>query len=176
MMDGVRTAFLQAQYEAVLALSQSSDVLELTPLEGSPPDRYIADFRCRSFAHDGHSVVLVERVIVGIHLTENYLEAFQPERVITVLAPQRLWHPNIHGSLLCPGSMPPGTPLVDLLYQVFEVLVGYRVTLDENYALNRDVCAWARQNRHLYPIDRRPLRRRVSRVAAPTPVAAEVVG
>jgi len=160
MTDRVRAAFLQAQLEAGLALSASSDILELTPLEGSPPARYIADFRCRSFAHDGRTVVPIDRVIIGIHLTENYLFTFQPERVITVLAPHQIWHPNIRGSLLCPGAMPAGTPLVELLQQIYEVIAGYRVTLDERFALNPEVCAWSRQNRHLYPIDRRPLRRR----------------
>ena len=172
-MDSVRQAFLQAQHEAVLALAESSEILDLTPLAGSPPDRYIADFRCRSIAREGESVVLVERVLVGIHMPENYLHVFEPERVITVLTPLNLWHPNIRGSLLCPGTMPRGTPLVHLLFQIFEVVVGHRVTLDERYALNPVVCAWARQNRHMYPIDWRPLRRR-SPAAVAAPLAQEV--
>jgi hypothetical protein len=174
MANSVRDAFLRAQLDAGLALAGASDILELTPLEGMPPDRYIADFRCRSLIHNGSAVLLADRFLVGIHFPENYLRVFQPERVITILAPHNIWLPNVRGPFLCPGHMLAGTPLVDILFQVFEVLTAQRMTLDERHALHPAVCAWARDNGHMFPTDRRPLRRRADGGAA-QPVAPATV-
>jgi hypothetical protein len=155
----VREAFLRAQLEAAKELTERSDIVEVTPLEGDPPERYIADFRCKSYARSGDSVHLVDRVLVGIQLPENYLHVFEPQRVIAVLAPLNLWHPNVRGPLLCPGFLIPGTPLVDLVTQVYEVLTAHRITLAEQRALHPEVCSWARANRSSFPTERRPLRR-----------------
>jgi len=160
MTDRVRSTFLEAQHEAAVALAASSGILDLTPLEGRPPDRYIADFRCRGLVRDGDTVLLAERFIIGIRIPDDYLRTFRPEQVLTVLAPLNIWLPNIRGPLLCPGHMAPGTPLVDLLFQIHEVLAGQRLTLDEKWALNPLACAWARDNRHMFPVDPRPLVRR----------------
>ena len=58
----------------------------------------------------------------------------------------------------------PGTPLVDLLYQCFEIITYTKVTMREDDALNRAACGWARENQDRFPIDPRPLKRRRLRV------------
>ena len=56
--------------------------------------------------------------------------------------------------------MQPGTPLVDLIYQLYEIITYHNVEMRENNALNLEACSWARSNLDRFPIDRRPLRRR----------------
>jgi hypothetical protein len=51
-------------------------------------------------------------------------------------------------------------PLVDLLYQVYEILTYQKLTPREDDALNKEACHWARANQKRFPIDRRPLKRR----------------
>jgi hypothetical protein len=160
MSDDVLATFLEGQREPALALSDQSDILELTSLEGKPPDRYVADFRCRTVIRENGRILFVDRIIVGIRFPQDYMRVFAPERLISILAPRNIWLPNVRGPLLCPGHMRPGTPMVDLLFQIHEVLSGQRVTLDERWALNAEACAWARRNRHMLPTDRRPLCRR----------------
>jgi hypothetical protein len=60
------------------------------------------------------------------------------------------------------GRLVPGTSLVDLLYQVHEIVTYQKVTMREDDALNPAACGWARTHQHLFPIDRRPLRRRAT--------------
>jgi hypothetical protein len=55
----------------------------------------------------------------------------------------------------------PGTPLVDLIYQVFEIVTYNKVTMAENNALNRDACVWCRGHLDRLPVDRRALKRPV---------------
>ncbi len=55
--------------------------------------------------------------------------------------------------------MPPGTGLVDLLWQVFDLITWNRVTMSEPDALNKAACQFARNHPDRYPIDKRPLRR-----------------
>ena len=54
-----------------------------------------------------------------------------------------------------------GTALVDILYQLFEIITYNKVTPRENDALNRECCMWARANQRRFPVDRRALKRRV---------------
>jgi hypothetical protein len=157
MPDDVFRTFLSAQCSAGMALARRSAVLELSPQSDDAPDRYIADYRCFGLVHENGQVTIADRFIVGIHFPADYLRVFRPERVITILAPTNVWLPNVAGPILCPGAMRPGTPLVDLLMQVFEVLTGHRITMDERLALNPDACLWARANRDAFPVDRRPL-------------------
>ena len=81
---------------------------------------------------------------------------------MTWFGPPNVWHPNIaHAApFICVGRLGPGTPLVDLLYQCYEVLTYFRFNPREDDCLNPAACAWARQNADRFPLDDRPLKRR----------------
>ena len=100
--------------------------------------------------------------MVGIGFHDGYLRAADPCRVLTWLWPRNVFHPNIsdRAPFICVGHLVPGTSLVDILYQCFEIITYHKVTMREDDALNKDACAWARQNQHRFPIDPRPLKRR----------------
>ena len=164
-MNAVLQNFLTRQFEEGMKLVSETDLLHLLPLPDGPfpPRRYIARFRCKGLVHNSdHSIVENDCFDVGVNFFDDYLRAADPYRVLTWLYPTNVWHPNILGQarVICVGRMAPGTPLVDLLYQVFDIITYRKVTMREDDALNRDCCPWARQNVHRFPIDNRPIKRR----------------
>ena len=73
-----------------------------------------------------------------------------------------MFHPNIsdRAPFICVGRIGPGTALVDLIYQVHEIITYNKATVREDDALCAAACCWARQNSHRLPVDTRPLQRR----------------
>jgi hypothetical protein len=165
--DPVFTGFLESQHEQGMVLSNRSDVMTLHPLGGPPPQLFIAEFDCRGLRGkpaDGLQVANQWRV--GIGFPNDYLRRANFLHVIQLLSPLDAWHPNVRGPALCVGRMTPGTPLVDILYQVLEIITYRRYTPREDDALNRQACAWARANQARFPLDDRPL---VRRIPSPSP-------
>jgi hypothetical protein len=68
--------------------------------------------------------------------------------------------------LICVGRLKPGTWLVDLLYQCYEIITYQKVTMREDDALNPLACVWSREHQQRFPIDRRPLKWRAALEAA----------
>ena len=166
-MSRIVEAFLTRQYEEALALEANSDLVKLVPLGGPPADRYVVHFSCRGLVRrPGGEVETTDQFALGIWLSTEYLRFANPFEVVTWFSPDNVFHPNIgrapNGHVyLCPGHLTPGTPLLDIVQQCFEVITFQKVNLNEDNAMSPEACAWARQNQHRFPIDPRPLRRRV---------------
>jgi hypothetical protein len=162
MTDRILESFLARQRDEALELAAQSDLLSLLPV-GVATDRYIVEFRCKGLIERSPGdVVEAGRFHVGVWFPSNYLRAANPFQVLTWLGPRNVWHPNISATepIICIGTLAPGTGLVDILYQVFEVITYNKVTMREDDALNAAACQWARRHRDRFPIDRRPLKRR----------------
>jgi hypothetical protein len=159
--DAVLHGFLTEQQGEALALAASSDLVTVIPCDGPPASHYVVEFRCRGLVRLGHGeIVDRDRFAVGVSFPPDYLRRAHPAEVLTVLAPMNVFHPNVRGTAICVGRLKPGTRLVDLIYQCFEIFTFAKVTMREDDALNRDACVWARQNVDRFPIDKRPLKRR----------------
>ncbi len=160
-MDEILKNFLATQRTAGLRLADASDLLELTPIA---EQSYIATFSCKSLIRDAAGDVHEhDRFGVAIRFPENYLRHVNPGEILTWLGPKEIWHPNIGtpgAPFVCLGKIVPGTSLVELLHRCFEVITFENVTMREDDALNRPACAWARRNRHRFPVDTRPIKRR----------------
>jgi len=167
--DPVLEGFLARQFEEGMALAGASDLLELAAVDGAPPNRYLARFRCKGLVRSqAGKVEEADRFEVGIWFPSDYLRRAEPWQVLTWLGPRRVFHPNISDRLpaICVGRLVPGTPLVDLLYQCFEIITFRKVTMREDDALNPEACAWARDHRQRFPVDGRPLKRRALKLTA----------
>ena len=168
MKDRVFESFLQQQFEEGMQLAGESDLLELTPLNGAHSQHYVATFHCKGLVcPQPGQVEEADLFRVGIFFPPDYLRRAETAEVLTWLGPANVFHPNIRCyelstglGLICGGRFPPGTRLVDLLYQCFEIITYNRVTMNENDALNHAACEWARRNRSRLPVDRRPLKSR----------------
>lgn len=168
-MDRIFEGFLQRQFEEAVGLACDSDLLALSPIEGIPPFRYVARFHCKGLveAAPGH-IVQAEQFDIGIWFPSDYLRHANPFQVLTWIGPRNVWHPNVgpppvspvDPMVICVGRLAPGTPLIDILYQCFEIITFNKVTMREDDALNKPACVWARANQHRFPIDTRPLKRR----------------
>jgi hypothetical protein len=153
--------FLERQREAGMALAAASDLVQLRPLGATPTSAYFAHFSCTGLVRRNGEVAEHHDFLVGIRFPDAYLYQFHTARVLTWCGPAEIWHPNIRAPFVCAGNMQPGTPLVDLLFQLHEIITYRNVEMRENNALNHDACAWARNHLHRFPVDRRPLKRRV---------------
>jgi len=160
--DKIFEAFLRRQFSEGMAFAAASDLLDLAPIHGEPPQRYIAAFSCNGLVCPPKSEVkIADHFAVGINFPADYLRRAEPMEVLTWLGPREIFHPNISNKapFICVGRLTPGTSLLDLLYQIFEIITYNKVTMREDDALNHEACVWARNNQHRFPIDMRPLKR-----------------
>jgi hypothetical protein len=164
MSDQIYKAFLRRQFEEGMALAASSNILDLTALpDGDPPFRYIAHFEgCRGLVRDGDGqIVEFKKFMVGIWFPADFLRHVIIPQVLTYLGPHpEPWHPNIRPPYLC-AHIEPGTTLVDILYACHEIWT-WNLFATGDEGLNHAASQWSRkQDRSRFPIDRRPLKRRV---------------
>jgi hypothetical protein len=175
-MDTVLEGFLQRQFEEGMALAADSDLFDLVPIDPPPvPQRYIACFHCTGLVRaPSGDITEANQFAVAIAFPDDYLRRVDPAQALVWLGPREVYHPNIsdRGPFICVGRMMPGTSLVDLLYQIHEIITYNKTTMREDDALNIGACAWARQNQHRFPVDTRPLKRRPIEFSV-APVEAE---
>lgn len=106
---------------------------------------------------DGRIEPVESEFLVGIAFACSHLRCVDPLRVVTWLGPMNVVHPNILPPFVCIGHVAPGIGLVDLCYQIFDIITFNNWASDN--ALSHEDAQWARNAQHLFPVDRRPLRR-----------------
>ena len=156
--DPIFRAFLERQAEEGRALAQASDILDLDCLPTG--QHFIAHYACRGLVKEPDDVVReADAFHVGVFFGADYLRTVNPFETLTLFDPLNTYHPNVAfgAPFICVGRIAPGMPLVDLLYQVYEILTYQKLTPREDDALNKEACRWARANQERFPIDRRPL-------------------
>ena len=169
-MHEIMRAFLERQREEISELAAESDRLAVRALaaDDGTPWRYLIRLQCTGvLCDDGEPRPVDTDFDLAVSMAPDYLRRVLPAQVLTWLGPRSVWHPNIGPPpggasdpiFICPGQLLPGTPLIDLVYQCWEIVTFQKVTMREDDALNRPACAWARANQRLFPVDRRPLRR-----------------
>src|SRR5579862_2859652 len=159
--DPIYERFMERQLAEGLALAKQSDLLSLHIPPLSPP-HFIAEYRCKGLVREEDGIVTAaEHFEVGIWFPPDYLRRADPFEMLRMFTPN-CWHPNISREVpvICVGRLTPGTPLVDILYQVYDILTFQKFNPRENDSLNKVACAWARENQDRFPVDRRPLKRR----------------
>lgn len=156
--DQVLNGFLEEQLAAGLELARSSEVLDLQRLPGDPPSQFFAAFHGRWLTDEGGGRIgECPLAVLHVRFPQDYLRSVQPAMIVSVFAPFNLWHPNIAAPMICLGAVPPGTGLVDLLFQCFEILAFHKFS--PHSPLNPQAAQWARrQPAGRFPIDRRSLR------------------
>ena len=157
MADRVFQAFLEREQAAGLALAEASDILSLLPIGAPPANRYLAELRCTGLIYERGAIKTCDRFVIGIAFPEDYCRRPDAGALVNLLTPQDVWHPNVRFPVICPGMMPAGTGLVDLIFQCYEILTYGEMGLQD--PLNEAACRWARRNMDRFPLDRRPLKR-----------------
>ena len=156
MNDPVFNDWLKHQYAEGMEFSTRSNVVDLAPIDGDPPFKYILRLQCRGLAQTDEGVHVVDRHLVGIRFPEDYLRvSCEPGRLLTWLEPSNEFHPNIRPPFCCIGHIAPGMGLVSLMQQLYSMVTWQRFTPREDDALNSAACVWARHNIDNLPVDRR---------------------
>jgi len=126
-----------------------------------PPDFYAVRFDCRSVLRNeqGEYAAAEAKCDLAIRFPNDYLRRKpDPGEIVCWLGPENIVHPNVRAPTgICIGRMAAGTELVDLLYQVYEI-VTYMKWVPQD-PLDEDAARWARHHQHLFPVDRRPLKK-----------------
>lgn len=168
MTDPILHAFLATQLIEGMALAAASDVLEVVPLAGVPPRKYLLRFRCTGLVtSDDGSVVEADDFAAGVFFRDDHLRVASPSTLVTWLHPRTIHHPNVQAPAVCLGRVAPGMSLVEIIYQLHALITYNKATLDD--ALNVTAAAWARDHQDRLPLDRRPLKLRL----AASPASAE---
>ena len=155
--DPVYESFMRRQLEEGMELANASDLLRLHVPPVFPP-HFVAEFRCGGLIREGDGEIeQASEFHVGIWFPPDYLRRVEGLEMLRMFT-QNVWHPNIRAQYICSGRLTPGTALVDILYQIFEVLTYTKWNTADG--MNRAACAWAREHQAEFPIDRRPLKRR----------------
>jgi hypothetical protein len=165
-MDSVFARFLSGQHDEAMRLAAESDFLDVEPLGSPPHQRYLAHYSCTGLVRPPGGIVSeASEFVVGISLADDYLDVFRPLDVAVWLYPRDMFHPAVRVDgpfdrmVTCLGALPRGAPLVDVLFQLHEIVTWNIVNQNEYDALNYDACVWARHNPDRFPVDTRPLRR-----------------
>lgn len=156
MPDSIFEGFLEDQIREGLELVRTSELLTILPLDRQ---RYVVEFGCKGLvrAADGE-VRTASRFAAGIQFGPNHLRKVEPLEVVRWFGPVNVWHPNIRPEMgaVCIGRMGPGVGLVELVYQLFEMVTWRRATLHD--ALNHEAAQWARNHWDGKPVEERGLR------------------
>ena len=166
-MDPVFRSWLEHQYEASVALAAASDVVTVLAAPGPrPPQRFIARFRGPTLVREETAIARTDGFVVLFQFPDDYLRSVtDAAQIVCLLEPANAFHPNVAYPFVCIGHVAPGTGLVELIYQVYEMLGFQKMTPREDDALNPDACVWARRHMHLFPLSTAPLRRRAAAFA-----------
>ena len=159
MRDTYLESFLEHQFGEAMELANNSDILELLPLGGKPYNRYIARFHCAGLVKTETGFDEHNLFDIGIYFPDEYVRHIEPKGIVTLLYPMNVYHPNVLFPYFCVGHLYPRMPLVDILYQAYEILSYQKFTPVESNAWNKEACIWARNNLARFPLDRRPLKR-----------------
>jgi hypothetical protein len=161
--DRVLHTFLHTQFEQASALVRQSDIVDLVAIdsEDNAPTRYRVRFQCRGAIRNnaGGIEVRADRFEVGFVFFPDYLRRVDPYRLVTWLGPAGIVHPQVLPPFMCLGHVLPGLPLVDLIYQVYEVITFFKRAPHDPLNPDPAIAAWTRAHQDLFPLDRRPLKR-----------------
>ena len=161
--DPIYQRFMERQLAEGMELAEASDILRLHVPPMAPPN-FVAEYFCKGIIKDASGEIREANsnsFQIGIWFPNDYLRRADAFEMLRVFTPG-IWHPNVSSDLplICIGRITPGMPLVDILYQVYEIISYQKYNPRENDSLNRLACVWARENQHRLPTDRRPLKRR----------------
>ncbi|MCH7227957.1 hypothetical protein [Haloferula sp. A504] len=148
MSDPIHQRFVDAQkLEAERFVAMNPGFCEILSL---PDARFLVHLDCPVMRlRPGRPPVRGTGCHIGITFRPDYCRRPDPQAV-SILTPF-IFHPNIVGTAACLGRMAPATPIVDLLLQVYEMLVWK--TYSAHDPMNPEAAQWARNHADEVPLE-----------------------
>lgn len=154
MSFDIRETRLRNDHNRLRDLVNRSDLIHIMATEGDPPEKYLIRFTCRGVEKLSPGGIPVYR---ELHEVSIYLHAEYPLKQPQLKWLTPIFHPNIHSTgAVCIGAWWPAKTLDELLLTLGE-MVQYK-NLGPKDPMNSKAAAWALRNKHLFPIDSRPLK------------------
>lgn len=150
---------LKSDYEAMLRLQDESSIIRFSS-RGTPADQYIVTFygagTCRR--EESQEVLIRQEHTIWINLTAAY-----PRMIPELSWRTPIFHPNVSASgVICLGAYQtnwvPSLKLDELCLMLWD-MIRYQ-NFDSESPYNREAAMWARDHKHRFPLDPRPLRDR----------------
>lgn len=127
------------------------------PNDKEPPDEYIVIYKANGVGKRDGQWIKVNKHIVHIYLSHNF---FEVGPTATFKTPH--YHPNIYpnSNKFCAfaSSFRAGESLTEYILRLGEVLQFKTYNLDS--PANKEAAKWAKQSPHMFPLDKRNLRKR----------------
>ena len=154
-MDRVYLAFLENTFAAARQIALRSAAVRIRPEAAYPPRSYHCSFLVPYLQEQANGTVAAAAGPVDalIAFPQDYLCSVDPRlymRVACILSPGFV-HPNVlQTGVVCLGAgFRPGTPIGELIWEMY-LIVSYRNrTLDERNALNAPACRLLRANENI---------------------------
>lgn len=156
----MRSRRLLSDHANMLDLARRSDLLAFS-CTGSPPERYVVTYRCKGLIWvPGHTAPSISTQ----HQLSIYLHTSYPRLPPALKWLTPIFHPNIlpphKNGGVCIGGWSPSETLADLCLRIGEMIQYKNYRVDD--PLDIEAAEWARQHRHLFPVDDRELLRPVT--------------
>jgi len=151
-MPSPRTRRLMLDQEMLHALLSDWPLIQITGKAGIPPEIYRFTYNVKGLYVSGSGEIL-ER---DSHILELNLSLGYPRRAPQCRMLTPVFHPNFDDSMVCIGDFWAASEGLDDLI----IRVGRMISYQEyntKSPLNGLAAKWAAQNRHLLPIDARPI-------------------
>jgi len=159
----MRTKRLLADHIRMLDLDNRSELIKLS-WSGNPPERYVVTYRCKGLVwmpdHSAPSVSSYHQMEVYLH--RNYPRLPPSLRWLTPIFHPNILSPNRNGGV-CIGGWTPSETLADLCLRIGEMVQYRNYSIDD--PLDTSAAEWVAMNRHLLPVDARPLQASVGRLS-----------
>jgi ubiquitin-protein ligase len=152
-MQNARDIRLQSDYAHLRSLAAGSGgTLVIEETKGSPPDRYILVYKCRTIERLENGRPVYRNVNrVEIKLPAKYPAPFDAPKV-RMLTP--VWHPHVYKNLVvCMGDWKTSEYLDVFALRLGALLQFEKEFFDIRDPANEEAIDWARRNLLLFPTD-----------------------
>jgi ubiquitin-protein ligase len=146
---------LENDYKRMKLMCESSKTVRILRTSGCPPEEYALELNCRGIEKldTNNRPVIKTKHTLNVILPEGY-----PRKGPIFHMATPIWHPNIglSGSV-CIGDSgdhgyAPSMRLEDLVVRIIQMIRYENIGLDR--PLNGNARDWAKQNLHLFPLER----------------------
>jgi len=140
---------LQADYEQMAAAFTQHPHIRVVQVEGSPPERYLIEFRVRGLVPLDRDDAFQEG---DLHRAEVFLMLDYPRRPPFCRMVTPVFHPNIDAQKICIGDhWSAGQRLVHLVVRIGEMIT-YQ-SYNTKSPLNGKAAVWAQANQDRLPLE-----------------------
>lgn len=152
MAMNARLRRLYADYQSVQEEFSGHPYVDVTPVSGDPPEKYVVEYRINGLELDP---VTNRPKLRNYHQAEIYLTRDYPREKPKCELKTPIFHPNF-GSYICIGDFwAAGETLVDIIIKIGQMIM-YQ-DYNPKSPLNAIAARWATENARHLPVDNKDL-------------------